>query len=337
MRNTDAEAFEAMLTHHRNLEDQVARRVTTLRASVDGYGPYEPAAAELVAYLAEEVLPHAIAEEHSMYYAAAGLPDLAGTVAEMIAEHRQLAALVEALATSKSPAAAAELAASIGTLFTAHVAKENDRLLPPLQADDTVSLPEVLMQMHRLTEAARQGTSTAEDVSVPGADTILLGLLLEAASLLADTGQGERACRIVAQAWAALRVPRPDLAVRVTAALHRLVRSVTAEPIAFVTRASTGEPAGDVLDVRELAPAQRHESIFAAYSALSAGAGFVLTNDHDPKPLRYQFEAEHAGEYTWDYLEQGPRVWRVRIGRPVGEHVSLPPEATTVPVAAGGS
>ena len=68
----------------------------------------------------------------------------------------------------------------------------------------------------------------------------------------------------MAQAWAALRVPRPDLAVRVTATLHRLVCSVTAEPIAFSTRATTGESADDLLDVRELAPAQRHESIFAA-------------------------------------------------------------------------
>jgi uncharacterized protein (DUF2249 family) len=42
----------------------------------------------------------------------------------------------------------------------------------------------------------------------------------------------------------------------------------------------------------------------------------VLVNDHDPKPLRYQFEAEHAGEFTWDAVESGPEVWRVRIGRP---------------------
>ncbi|MGH2999865.1 MAG: DUF2249 domain-containing protein [Gaiellaceae bacterium] len=56
--------------------------------------------------------------------------------------------------------------------------------------------------------------------------------------------------------------------------------------------------------------------IFDSYSALPAGSGFVLVNDHDPKPLKYQFEAEHAGQFTWDYLEQGPEVWRVRIGRP---------------------
>ena len=75
------------------------------------------------------------------------------------------------------------------------------------------------------------------------------------------------------------------------------------------------------LDVRDLAPAQRHESIFAEYHALAPGAGFILVNDHDPKPLRYQFEAEHPGEFTWDTLQAGPQVWRVRIGRSAGRPV----------------
>ncbi|HLS44151.1 MAG TPA: DUF2249 domain-containing protein, partial [Ornithinicoccus sp.] len=48
---------------------------------------------------------------------------------------------------------------------------------------------------------------------------------------------------------------------------------------------------------------------------LEPGAAFVLVNDHDPKPLYYQLQAENAGEFTWDYLEDGPEVWRVRIGR----------------------
>ena len=30
----------------------------------------------------------------------------------------------------------------------------------------------------------------------------------------------------------------------------------------------------------------------------------------------YQFDAEYKDQFTWDYLEEGPDVWRVRIGRP---------------------
>src|SRR6185437_11732440 len=78
-------------------------------------------------------------------------------------------------------------------------------------------------------------------------------------------------------------------------------------------RAGDRGPAGatSVLDVRPLAPIERHQRIFATFDALEPGAAFVLVNDHDPKPLGYQFAAEHAGHYSWDYLEQGPITWRV--------------------------
>jgi len=71
----------------------------------------------------------------------------------------------------------------------------------------------------------------------------------------------------------------------------------------------------DTLDVRDLAPAQRHQIIFQRFDALPVGGSFVLVNDHDPKPLFYQLSAEYAGELIWQYLEQGPQVWRVRMGK----------------------
>ncbi len=80
------------------------------------------------------------------------------------------------------------------------------------------------------------------------------------------------------------------------------------------------------LDVRELPPAQRHDTIIRAYEQLTDGASFVLVNDHDPKPLYYQFAAEYPERFTWDYLERGPDVWSVRIGRP-DRTPPRPPEA----------
>jgi uncharacterized protein (DUF2249 family) len=76
------------------------------------------------------------------------------------------------------------------------------------------------------------------------------------------------------------------------------------------------ETTEQTIDVRTTPPAQRHPMIFGAFENLAAGQSFVLVNDHDPKPLYYQFAAERAGQFTWDYLEQGPAVWRVRIGKP---------------------
>ncbi len=69
------------------------------------------------------------------------------------------------------------------------------------------------------------------------------------------------------------------------------------------------------LDVRTLPPRQRHEQIFATFLDLAPGEAIRLVNDHDPKPLHYQFQAEHPGEVGWEYLESGPEVWQVRISR----------------------
>ena len=69
------------------------------------------------------------------------------------------------------------------------------------------------------------------------------------------------------------------------------------------------------IDVRPIPPRERHPRIFATYQALVPGAFFYLVNDHDPKPLRYQFAAEYPDSFVWEYLESGPEVWKVRIGK----------------------
>lgn len=71
----------------------------------------------------------------------------------------------------------------------------------------------------------------------------------------------------------------------------------------------------DVLDVRPIPHGQRHPRIFRRYARLSPGESFVLVNNHDPKPLRREFSATHPDEFTWEYLESGPELWRIRIGR----------------------
>lgn len=71
----------------------------------------------------------------------------------------------------------------------------------------------------------------------------------------------------------------------------------------------------ETLDVRQIAPRERHPLIFETFDGLEPGAAFELVNDHDPKPLYYQFQAERPGQVAWEYLERGPERWRVRIAR----------------------
>lgn len=50
-------------------------------------------------------------------------------------------------------------------------------------------------------------------------------------------------------------------------------------------------------------------------NGLAVGDSFVIINDHDPRPLHYQLQAEYPGQFSWTYLETGPEVWRVQLGR----------------------
>lgn len=133
----------------------------------------------------------------------------------------------------------------------------------------------------------------------------LVRLLACTARALGESGQPDRAARLAAEGWALLRRQgRAPEADRLNGALHYLAR-LTPRPEALPDR----------LDVRAETPARRHQLIFDTWSSLPDGASFVLVNDHDPKPLFYQFAAEHPGEFSWDDLQNGPETWQVRIGR----------------------
>lgn len=67
------------------------------------------------------------------------------------------------------------------------------------------------------------------------------------------------------------------------------------------------------LDVRTIPPRIRHPMIFETFDNLPAGGSFRLVNDHDPKPLFYQFQAERNGQFSWQYEQEGPEVWQVLI------------------------
>lgn len=157
------------------------------------------------------------------------------------------------------------------------------------------------------TSASSDVTSSASAEPLCGVSRLLGRSLLS----LAQTGRSEEASRLAAEAWVLLREVAPVEAARLAGLLHVLAgsgRAIGADPDREVDAAPD-------LDVRDDPPARRHRRIFEAFAELSPGAAYILVNDHDPKPLYYQFAAEHPGEFEWDALEEGPEVWRVRIGR----------------------
>jgi uncharacterized protein (DUF2249 family) len=87
------------------------------------------------------------------------------------------------------------------------------------------------------------------------------------------------------------------------------------EEITAMNSETNAAVTSQVVDVTSIAPRERHPLIFNTFDQLSSGQSFILVNDHDPKPLHYQFMFERKEAYTWEYLEEGPEQWRVRIGK----------------------
>jgi len=93
----------------------------------------------------------------------------------------------------------------------------------------------------------------------------------------------------------------------------------TPDKVVRVEEATTRRTSARELDVRHLPPSQRHSEIFSTFNALEPDEAFVLVNDHDPKPLLYQFQADHPGGFEWIPLEAGPERFRVEIRRRTGQ------------------
>jgi regulator of cell morphogenesis and NO signaling len=69
----------------------------------------------------------------------------------------------------------------------------------------------------------------------------------------------------------------------------------------------------NILNVTAIEPKLKHPTIFVKFDELKPGESLTIHNDHDPKPLYYQLLGERGNIFTWEYLEQGPKIWRVKI------------------------
>lgn len=79
--------------------------------------------------------------------------------------------------------------------------------------------------------------------------------------------------------------------------------------------------AENILNVTLLEPRQKHPTIFVRFDELAEGESLTIHNDHDPKPLYYQLLGERGNIFTWEYLEEGPEWWKVKISKKIsGEH-----------------
>lgn len=73
-------------------------------------------------------------------------------------------------------------------------------------------------------------------------------------------------------------------------------------------------PNGEIIvDVPSLAPQVKHATIFKTFEDLNPGESLIIHNDHDPKPVYYQLSNDYGDTFTWEYVQQGPEFWDVKV------------------------
>lgn len=70
------------------------------------------------------------------------------------------------------------------------------------------------------------------------------------------------------------------------------------------------------VDVRNVEPRFRFDTIMGAFRALGVGEEMDLYVDHDPTCMYYTLKAEYGDDsFAFEYLERGPETWRVLVGK----------------------
>ena len=143
------QAAAAILVHHVELNEDLRARVVALGDAVRSGTDHTSARDAVIAYLDGELLPHAAAEETTLY-PAGDTSITALLVRAMRDEHRNLVGRVGELRGTADALDAATRASAILALFESHLSKETDLLIPALVANPDVSLGNLLSGMHEL-------------------------------------------------------------------------------------------------------------------------------------------------------------------------------------------
>lgn len=159
----DASAVRAIEQHHAEMSGALAAAVdAVVSAAAAGDTAAALAARDrLSRWCTDELLPHAGAEEQTLYPAAHALDRGRLLIDGMVAEHGAITGLTRELAAAGEPVRAAAAARALQALFISHLQKENELLLPLLTAAPDVSLSGLLTGMHELVggHAAEAGSA----------------------------------------------------------------------------------------------------------------------------------------------------------------------------------
>lgn len=97
--------------------------------------------------------------------------------------------------------------------------------------------------------------------------------------------------------------------------MHLIIKAQQPQGKFMIQTMSTAQ-----IDGRNLTPTDRRVLVFKAFDQLAVNKTMELVNDQDPQMLQSQFELEKAKQFSWEYLQSGPDVWRVAITKVKAPH-----------------
>lgn len=152
----DAQAAVAVEQHHAAMAGTLTVKVDAVLDAAGRGAEQEASVAtrNLVAWCRAELIPHALAEESTLYEAAASRSSGRLLIEGMRTEHNVILGLVDDLAGEPTPLAAAAGARALQVVFANHLEKENTLVLPLLISDPEIAVAELLEGMHDLIGGA---------------------------------------------------------------------------------------------------------------------------------------------------------------------------------------
>ncbi len=124
--------------------------------------------------------------------------------------------------------------------------------------------------------------------------------------------QGERGDSF---SWEYLESGPELFRIKITKNKESLTGQEEVEKISAPGNTVSGNEKENILNVSLIEPKLKHPTIFVRFDELVAGESLTIHNDHDPKPLYYQLLGERGNIFSWEYLQEGPDLWRVKISK----------------------
>ncbi len=162
----DAAAAAAVEQHHAEIAGALHLKVhAVLTAAAAGIeGEVSAAAGQLVDWCSGVLMPHASAEEATLYAAAGCRPEGRLLVEGMLREHAVILDLVREIGGATTPVETAAAARALQVIFDNHLEKDNTLVLPLLVGASDVSLSALLGGLHQLVgDSSDQAESVAQD------------------------------------------------------------------------------------------------------------------------------------------------------------------------------